>query len=80
MLGGEKGKDTCTGDGGGPLVCEVLPGARHYYQVGIIVGGVDCGLKNIPGIYLDVAKYREWIDDTISQLRLAEPVDYNFIL
>lgn len=58
----------CTGDGGGPLVCEIPSSSDHYYQAGIIVGGVGCGEKDVPGFYLDVAKYRDWIDDKVSQL------------
>jgi plasma kallikrein len=35
--GGEKGKDTCKGDGGSPLVCPVVPGTfDRYYQTGVV--------------------------------------------
>ena len=58
----------CTGDGGGPLVCEIPSSAGHFYQAGIIVGGIGCGAKDVPGFYLDVAKYRDWIDKKVLQL------------
>lgn len=46
--GGEKGKDTCKGDGGSPLVCPI-PGHNHqYYQAGIVSWGIGCGDVN-PG-------------------------------
>lgn len=32
--GGEAGEDTCTGDGGSPLVCPVKGVKGHYYQAG----------------------------------------------
>lgn len=31
--GGEEGVDTCTGDGGGPLVCPKTDGSKTYMQV-----------------------------------------------
>lgn len=41
--GGERGKDTCKGDGGSPLVCPI-PGTRdRYYQAGIVAWGIGCG-------------------------------------
>lgn len=54
------------GDGGSPLVCEIREHPGHYYQAGIVVGGVGCGEKDIPGFYASVAKYREWIDRKLS--------------
>lgn len=40
--GGEVGKDTCTGDGGSPLVCPVIGKEEQYYQVGIVSWGIGC--------------------------------------
>ncbi len=34
--GGERGKDTCKGDGGSPLVCAIKNTVNQYYQVGIV--------------------------------------------
>jgi secreted trypsin-like serine protease len=34
--GGEKGKDTCRGDGGSPLVCPISGTPDRYYQAGIV--------------------------------------------
>lgn len=34
--GGERGKDTCKGDGGSPLVCPIPNTINQYYQVGIV--------------------------------------------
>lgn len=40
--GGEVGKDTCSGDGGAPLVCQI-PSNEQYYQTGIVSWGIGCG-------------------------------------
>jgi secreted trypsin-like serine protease len=50
------------------LVCEIEGKSGSYQQAGIVVGGIGCGNKNVPGFYVDVAKYREWIDDQIDAL------------
>jgi plasma kallikrein len=34
--GGEKGKDTCKGDGGSPLVCPIAGMQDRYYQAGVV--------------------------------------------
>jgi plasma kallikrein len=43
-------------------VCPI-PG-RHeiYHQAGIVAWGIECGQENIPGVYANVAKFRDWID------------------
>lgn len=58
--GGKEGVDTCQGDGGGPLVCPDRDGT--YYQTGIVAWGVECGKKDIPGVYADVNEGLCFID------------------
>ena len=63
--GGEEGKDTCRGDGGGPLVCPQNPAnTTHtvYTQVGIVAFGVGCGEQEVPGVYTSVAEQVCWLD------------------
>ncbi|RZC39044.1 Trypsin domain containing protein [Asbolus verrucosus] len=60
--GGEKGKDACIGDGGGPLVCHIDGKDERYQQVGIVSWGIGCGDEDVPGVYTNVAFLREWID------------------
>lgn len=60
--GGEKGKDTCQGDGGAPLVCKV---GDQYRQAGIVAWGIECGLQDSPGVHARVASYRDWIDGIV---------------
>jgi kallikrein len=65
--GGIEGKDACTGDGGGPLVCPIAGQEYRYHQVGIVSWGIGCGTKDVPGAYVDVAYFRKWIDDELTK-------------
>lgn len=66
--GGESYKDTCKGDGGSPLVCPIKHSADgRFEQIGIVSWGLTCGLQNTPGVYVNVALYRMWIDDIMNQ-------------
>ncbi|XP_030554491.1 trypsin alpha-like [Drosophila novamexicana] len=47
-------RDACQGDSGGPLVVD-------NQLVGIVSWGIGCARKGHPGVYTDVAHYREWI-------------------
>lgn len=52
--GGQRGRDTCQGDGGGPLMCPADGTTKRYVQVGIVAWGLECGLPNTPGVYASV--------------------------
>lgn len=69
--GGEKGKDTCRGDGGGPLVCPIKGHICRYYQAGIVAWGIGCGQQNIPGVYVNVAQFKNWIDQEMKSHKLS---------
>ncbi|XP_062555591.1 phenoloxidase-activating factor 2-like [Armigeres subalbatus] len=75
--GGEVGQDTCRGDGGSPLVCPIPGNPTHYYQAGIVAWGIGCGEKGIPGVYANVAGFRDWIDQQLSQ-RHVEAKHYTY--
>lgn len=57
--GGEKGKDSCKGDGGGPLSCYRNDGT--YAVAGLVSWGIDCGQNGIPGVYVGVVEFVDWI-------------------
>lgn len=56
--GGEEGKDACKGDGGGPMVCER---GGTWQVVGLVSWGIGCGQNGIPGVYVKVGHYVDWI-------------------
>ncbi|XP_071450718.1 uncharacterized protein [Hetaerina americana] len=56
--GGEEGKDACKGDGGGPMVCEQ---GGSWQLVGVVSWGIGCGQYGVPGVYVKVAHYLDWI-------------------
>jgi secreted trypsin-like serine protease len=52
------GRDTCSGDSGGPLF------AKHqgkFYVVGVTSFGNGCGRRNSYGVYTRVSQFEEWI-------------------
>lgn len=66
MCAGGKGQDTCKGDGGSPLVCPIESEPNRYMQSGIVAWGIGCGTDGTPGVYVDVANLRDWIDDKVA--------------
>lgn len=58
------GRDTCTGDSGGPLQIYSNDGACSVQVIGITSFGITCG-SNTPGIYTRVSEYLEWIEDIV---------------
>lgn len=50
--GGERGKDTCKGDGGSPLVCPIEDQPGRYYQTGMVAWGIGCGDETPGKTYL----------------------------
>jgi secreted trypsin-like serine protease len=51
VAAGKEGKDTCTGDSGGPMFA-TQDGKR--YQIGITSYGNGCATKKYPGVYTEV--------------------------
>ena len=54
----EGGIDTCQGDSGGGMICEVR---GRKAVMGLTSWGLGCGQANRPGVYTKVADYLEWI-------------------
>jgi len=64
--GGEEGKDACSGDGGGPLVCGTEDHHTGATLAGLVSWGVGCGERGVPGVYTNIANYVNWIYDTMN--------------
>ena len=69
------GKDTCTGDSGGPLLLNTVrrkgdddEGTRTTTQIGIVSWGKGCADANAPGVYTRVSAYRDWIRRAMAAL------------
>lgn len=68
--GGEKGKDSCNGDSGGPLMTidhsnKLQP---YMYCAGIVsFGPKACGMEGWPGVYTRVSAYMDWIVENIRE-------------
>lgn len=76
------GKDTCTGDSGGPLMLHAsrqMPGdvesRSMTTQIGIVSWGKGCAQEGSPGVYTRVSAYADWINramkvpPTVNELR-----------
>lgn len=61
--GGLLGKDSCTGDSGGPLMyLHKTETQEIWYIYGIVsYGSTICGIRDFPGVYTKVPNYLEWI-------------------
>ncbi|KAK9512438.1 hypothetical protein O3M35_000872 [Rhynocoris fuscipes] len=61
-VGGEAGKDACSGFGGAPLVIIDPKYKNKYFQIGLMSFGSDkCGTAGEPSIYTRVDQYADWI-------------------
>ena len=59
------GRDSCSGDSGGPLMIKKRKNLDTFMiQIGVVSWGLnDCGKKGIPGIYTNVRYFLPWILD-----------------
>ena len=51
VAAGKEGKDTCTGDSGGPMFARQ---DDKRYQIGIISFGEGCATQKYPGVHTEV--------------------------
>lgn len=63
--GGIEGKDACSGDGGSPLVC---PTNNGYTVVGLVAWGIGCAQGDVPGVYVNVANFVNFIEGYVGPL------------
>jgi len=63
ICAGSTGKDSCSGDSGGPLMAREN---GEYVVVGISSWGLECAKPDTYGIYTRVSKFKNWIDSQIT--------------
>lgn len=44
-------------------MCPSKHDSTSLVQTGIVAWGIQCGLADIPAAYVDVARFRKWIDE-----------------
>merc|ERR1712213_116166 len=59
MCAGQKGKDSCSGDSGGPMS---IGTGTSWTQIGIVSWGIGCDKSHYPGVYTRVTAVKSWID------------------
>jgi len=59
LCAGQKGKDSCSGDSGGPMQ---IGSGDTWTQIGVVSWGIGCGKSHYPGVYSRVTELRDWID------------------
>jgi hypothetical protein len=60
------GRDSCSGDSGGPLL---VPAGADHLQVGVVSWGYGCALPGLPGVYAEVAASRDFLDPYLNGFR-----------
>jgi len=61
-----QGKDSCSGDSGGPLIT-LDQGRSRWTLKGVISWGVGCGRAEYPGIYQRVFHNIQWIERQLAE-------------
>lgn len=64
LCAGKQGKDSCSGDSGGPMQ---IGAGKYWHQIGVVSWGIGCGKSHYPGVYTRVTEVRDWIDRILAE-------------
>ncbi|KAA0200062.1 hypothetical protein HAZT_HAZT003787 [Hyalella azteca] len=64
LCAGRGGKDSCSGDSGGPIVRRI---DGVWTQVGLVSWGIGCGKGEYPGVYSRMTHFLPWITDVVNK-------------
>ena len=68
------GRDSCTGDSGGPLFVQRPAEAGGGFAVLAVVSwGIECAAPNAFGVYASVSHYHAWIAAHVPELAISPP-------
>ncbi|XP_066150915.1 ovochymase-like [Euwallacea fornicatus] len=68
--GGERMKDSCNGDSGGPLM---MYNGSHFLAAGLVSYGVGCGMADWPGVYSSIPYHLNWIKLNMLDITIKNP-------
>lgn len=71
--GSNDGRDSCNGDSGGPMT---RAEGRERVLVGLVSFGYGCGIKGVPGLYVNAGAYRGWIAEAMNAAAPGQVMRY----
>merc|ERR1719483_810222 len=69
----EGGKDACQGDSGGPLLTADPANFESQTLIGVVSWGFGCAGEDALGIYAEVAHFRTWLDEQLTDINTCSP-------
>ena len=71
--GGSKKKGFWKGDSGGPLMLPIHQnGSFPFYQIGIVSFSYGCCREDVPGVYMKIQYYADWIKNQLDATKTIE--------